>query len=775
MKRTLKRLLGGAAVLFGLWWFCPQPSLYGTTPFSVAVVDRNGELLRLALASDERYRLRVPLDEISTTAIDATLLYEDRHFFTHPGVNPAALIRAAWTTYVRRQRPVGGSTISMQLARLRFGLTTRSPSGKFKQVLRALQLERHYSKAEILEAYLNLAPYGGNVEGIGTAARIYFGKAARELTLTEALALAVVPQNPVARNPQRATGVAAMRAASQRLFETWRTRYTVTDTQVARFAMTPVIGGLDKLPFLAPHGVQRALAEAPATERLVLSLDGQWQRRLEQRIDWFVDHHRDQGIDNAAAMLVDSRTMEVLAEVGSAGFFNAAIEGQVNGTRAKRSPGSTLKPFVYALALDDGLIHPMTLLKDAPYRFADYTPENFDRGFVGPILARDALIYSRNVPAIHLLQQVGLDRLHQLLLDGGVNRLRSAAHYGLAAVLGGNELTMAELVRLYAMLANGGVDRSLRYRTDQPMTVGPRLLSGEASFLTLAMLAENPRPLGAAVPLTDDHKMIAWKTGTSYAFRDAWSIGVVGPYVVAVWVGHFDGHSNHALVGRRAAAPLFFDIVNDLLVHRRDARRQLAHDPALNVTKIDVCEPTGDLPGKHCPRATPGWFIPGVSPIKVSNVHRAVKIDSRSGRRSCGHSSGPTDEVVFEFWPSDIAQLFRQAGFAVATPPPWDEACPLTVRAATGRAPEITSPQNRLTVYRRPGSADDGITLEASTDADAEALFWFANDRFIAKTARNTAHLWSPPSGRYRLVVVDDLGRSDGIDIDVADAPLAAR
>ncbi|MEM8981422.1 MAG: penicillin-binding protein 1C [Pseudomonadota bacterium] len=775
MKRRLITLFCISALGAGVWWWCPQPSLYGATPFSVVVVDRHGELLRLSLAGDQRYRLRTSLDDVATSAVDATLLYEDRHFYSHPGVNPAALIRAAWTTYVRRQRPVGGSTITMQLARLRFGLDTRSPRGKLVQILRALQLERHYSKNEILEAYLNLAPYGGNVEGIATAAQIYFGKSPSELTVNEALTLAVVPQNPVARNPQRDDRRASLRVASERLFAIWRQYYPVSDAQAHRFAMTPTVRKPSALPFFAPHSTRGALAPNSASTAIALTLDNQWQRRLEARVSQFIEQRKDSGVDNAAVMLVDTREMAVLAEVGSADFFSVPIAGQVNGTRAKRSPGSTLKPFVYALALEDGLIHPMTLLKDVPYRFAAYTPENFDRGFAGPIVARDALIYSRNVPAIRLLQSIGLERLHRLLTIGGVGGLRSASHYGLAAVLGGNELTMAELVRLYAMLANGGVDRPLRYRVDDPVANGARLLSAETSFVTLAMLADNPPPGDNVTGVGGANADVAWKTGTSYAFRDAWTVGVVGPYVVAVWVGHFDGRSNHALVGRRTAAPLFFEIVNDLIAIEPAARRSLEPAPGLNLTKIDVCASTGDLPGRHCPRITQSWFVPGVSPIKVSSIHRAIQVDSQTNRRSCGIGTAPTHEAVYEFWPSDIARLFRQAGFAVATPPPWDEACPLAVRAAHGRPPTITSPQDGQTVFARVDRTDDGIALMAATDGDATRVYWFANDQFIGQSPSDKPYIWDPLPGSYRVLVVDDLGRSDGIDLDVANAPLAAR
>src|SRR5207249_1599221 len=267
------------------------------------------------------------------------------------------------------------------------------------------------------------------------------------------------------------------------------------------------------------------------------------------------------GVHNAAAMLVDSRTMAVQALVGSANFFNKDIAGQVNGTAAKRSPGSTLKPFIYALALDQGVLHPMTVLKDAPSAFGAYSPENFDGRFVGPLTAKDALIRSRNVPAVYVASHLSKPDLYDFLQMAGVSGLRSREYYGLALVLGGGSLTMEELVALYGALANHGVVRPVRYRADQRMPAGVRVLSAEASYVTLDMLKDNPRPgdLSAATP---GPLSVYWKTGTSYGFHDAWAIGIFGPYILAVWVGNFDGAGNPAFVGVQMAAPLFFQVVD---------------------------------------------------------------------------------------------------------------------------------------------------------------------------------------------------------------------
>lgn len=776
-KRPVIRgtLYGCAAIALTLTLviaFCPKPSLYGDTSFSLAVEDRNGELLRLMLADDDHYRLRTSLDDIATAAVDATILYEDRHFFSHPGFNPGSLIRGAWVTYVTRQRMMGGSTISMQLARMRFDLDSRSVSGKLVQVARAIQLERHYSKEEILEAYLNVAPYGGNIEGIGTAALIYFGKPASELSLPEAFALAVIPQNPAKRVPASGEGYLQTFAARDRLFDLWQDEHGINDELAQQFEMPLRVQSARDLPFEAPHFVQRIAGENPATSRYRSTIDLTLQRTLQQQISDHVDRYRNSGIRNASAMLLDTRSMQLLASVGSADFFDNNLQGQVDGTQAKRSPGSTLKPFVYGLAIDAGLIHPMTLLKDAPQRFAAYTPENFDRGFMGPVFAKDALVYSRNVPAIDLLSRVGPSSFHGFLEAGEVADLRSPEFYGLAAVLGGIELTMEEIVGLYAMLANDGMQMTVSNSLNEPAVVGPRLLSPEASFLVLDMLRENPRPNALRTTALVDTSSIAWKTGTSYAYRDAWSVGVVGPYILAVWVGNFDGSSNPAFVGREAAAPLFFSISDAIIDPGRIEFRTPEPTPDLNLARVDVCAQTGDLPGRHCPGTVKAWFVPGVSPIRVSDIHRLVHIDKESGLRTCNPEPDTSDTQVFEFWPSDISRLFLRAGIAVRKPPDYMADCSMDVLATTGLPPTINSVSERLTYQVRADRAnEEQLPLLAATDADAKWLYWFVDQNFLGKVRNDEAMFWQPVAGIHDILAVDDLGRSDARRITVDQLP----
>lgn len=398
-------------------------------------------------------------------------------------------------------------------------------------------------------------------------------------------------------------------------------------------------------------------------------------RLLERQVGQFVAAHRARGIDNAAVLLADHRTGAVAALVGSANYGSDRIAGAVDGTRARRSPGSTLKPFIYVLALDQRLIHAGTLLRDAPTRFADYAPENFDGGFAGPLSATQALVKSRNVPAVALAAKLSGPSLHGFLRQAGVGELQDETHYGLGIALGGAELSLRELVSLYTMLPQQGRMTSLRLVQEAGRRApGAALLSPEAAFVVLQRLAETPRPdaldsVGAARPAA----AIPWKTGTSWGFRDAWSVGVVGPFVLGVWVGDFASRSNPAFVGRTAAAPLFFAIA-DALAAERVSLASSGPIPR-GVKRVPVCALSGALPGPDCPHVHQAWFLPGRSPIDRCGVHRRLVIDDRTGLRVCQNNGAPTHAEVFEVWPSDLASLFAAAGLARRALPPSGPGC----------------------------------------------------------------------------------------------------
>jgi penicillin-binding protein 1C len=731
--------LGLAAV----WLALPKPPLLEGVDFSTRVRDRNGHLLRVTLTADQKYRIWTPLREISPSLIDATVRFEDKYFGQHLGVNPVPLFRAAWNLARYGNPRAGASTITMQLARLRFHLHTRTLGGKFRQILCALELERHYSKDQILEAYLNLAPYGRNIEGAGAASEIYFGKTAARLSGPEAVALSLIPQSPTrralisGRENELLTAAQQRRSSSEFFRPEARTR---TD-------------------LLAPHFVQSVLATKSRAPEIRTTLDLSLQQILERRVTDYIAQHRQRGIENASALLIDFQTMEVLADVGSANFWNKEIQGQVDGTRRPRSPGSTLKPFVYALALDQGRIHPLTLLKDAPHSFGDYNPENFDREFLGPIRAADALARSRNVPAVTLASELAHPNLYEFLRAADVRLPQPESYYGLSLPLGGAEVTMEDLVRLYATLANGGKLQPLRRLLQEHKSASQRVLSPEAAFLTLEMLGQIPRP-GMTNTDSNQRAPVFWKTGTSHGFRDAWSVAVFDRYVLAVWVGNFDGRRNPAFIGRTGAAPLLFQMIDGLRAHQPSRAEPHLPPPGSNLKRVEFCSVSGQLPGPSCPHRSESWFIPGISPITTCDVHREVLVDATTGLRvDQDDGTRVLKREVYEFWSSDLLALFERAGVPRKLPPPFLPTIASDLLARGGHPPKITLPANEMTLSQF-SAATPGIPLRAQTESGVRKLYWFADKTFIGTCDAHDVLCWKPTPGVYQLTALDDHGRS---------------
>ncbi len=738
------------AGLFLAW----KPPLLEGTGFSRAVFDRNGQLLRLTLAGDQAYRLFTPLAEIPASLKEAVLLHEDRHFYSHVGINPVSMLRAFFQTYMAGGRRLGASTLTMQLARIKYGINSRQVGGKLWQIARAMQLEMHYSKDALFEAYLNLAPYGYNINGIGAASFIYFHKQPRDLTLPESLTLAVLPQSPARRAPERGQPVKpALNDARNRLFARWVAEHPADAGRKIFFALPLTVYGTRDLPFEAPH-VAQDLLDSSAAGRVTSTINLDIQHLMEKVLRQYVRDRRDFGLQNASMMLVNTQTMEVESLVGSADFHDAAIDGQVDGTRARRSPGSTLKPFIYALGLQQGVIHPASILGDAPASYGSYTPDNFERDFRGPISARNALRFSRNIPAIRLAAQLKSPDLYEFLKKSGIGALRDRKTYGLSIVLGGAEVTQRELVSLYAMLANDGVLKPLVFtQSAKAKQTAATLLSPEASFMTLDMLADTPRPYGMQDPLK-----VYWKTGTSNGFRDAWTAGIFGHYAMVVWVGNFNGKSNPALVGLHAAAPLFFALVD--AVQGSAPQRDLIASKAkrLNLRKTGVCATTGDLSLEDCPSRASTWFIPGVSPIARNDVYRKILVDMDTGKRAC-RMTPTTAWRTYEVWPSDLSQALQRAGINKQPLPPMGDDCD-AAQGAEGQSPVILSPQPKVEYHARIDDASEAVTFTASVDGDVRGVSWFVDNMYIGNAAPGESLFWRPLPGTHNVRAIDDRGRS---------------
>jgi penicillin-binding protein 1C len=723
---VFRRLLVAGAILLIIlltaWFLLPRPPLLDDVPFSAVARDRNGALMRLTTASDQRYRVLVRLSQVPRDLILAVTTQEDHRYQSHFGVDFWALIRAS-IGFVQGHPRSGASTLTMQVARLRFHLQTRSIPGKLVQIYRALEIERHYSKDQILEAYFNLAPYGRNIEGIGVASLIYFDKSPAKLSRQEILALAVLPQSPARRTPREGREPAALIEARSRLNKLlWNDPLADLPLHYRQ---------LKDLPYLAPHLVQRVLKNQDGETRL--TVDAGIQRVAVDEIQSFLASRQSSGLNNAACLLVDTRSMDVLASVGSGSFWNNTIKGQNDGTRQFRSPGSSLKPFVYAMALDRGLIGPSTLLYDVPGRFGNYLPENSDGKFDGPIPARLALVRSRNLPAVTLASRLGQDALYQFLESAQVHGLNQINNYGVSAVLGTVDISMQDLVRLYAGLVNHGRIKALRMKMSDPADPGTRLLSPEAAFITLDMMSTSEA--GIRLP-TAPTVNIPYKTGTSTGYRDAWCTGVIGHYVLAVWVGRFDGGSNPSLTGRTAAVPLFIRLASRLAEDRKVTVVPLSPPPGANLRQVDVCSVSGCLPGPYCTHTKKEWIIPGVSPITRCHIHTA------GGN---------------EAWDSEAAHFFETIGLARKS----------SDGSGGNEELHILPVARDVSWQTNQAASEHVIPLRARTGPGATRVYWFANRDFIGSAGSGETFYWSPAPGSYTIAATDDRGQSDSVQITV--------
>jgi len=732
----------------------PQPPLY-----SKQILDRDGELLNAFLARGDKWRLRTRIDHVTPDLIRAIVTKEDRYYLYHPGINPFAIIRAFSSNLVEGRRVSGASTITMQLARM-LEPAERSYSAKFREMIRALQLERRYSKRDILEMYLSVLPMGGNIEGVASASWIYFNRPPDKLSLTQCIALAVIPNNPNRYRLDRSSSL--LDKEIQHWIGRFRERSVFGEHRLALASEEMLFPARHAMPSRAPH-LSRKLGKWSAHDIVHTTLDGEIQNIAENLLRNHVRRVILDGVSNGAVLVLRNDSMEVAAYCGSADFDDVAHQGQVDGVTGLRSPGSVLKPLLFARAFDDGYLTPGMMLLDIPTDFGGYMPENFDATFRGEVAARDALLHSLNIPAVRLLARQGVTEFISFLTATGFSTIAAKRELlGLSLILGGCGVTLEELTRALSMFAREGRLSPLRYRTDDAFVEGTRMFSSASAFLVSDILSKNIRP-DLPTELLESTRLpqIAWKTGTSYGKRDAWAVGWNKQYTIAVWMGNFSGVGAPALSGAVMAVPLLVDLFNAIDYDGGDHRIQRPDD----VITRDVCVRTGLPPSERCEGIVGEFAIRDVSTTMTCSLMREFFTDEAGRVRYCRECL-PSEGAMSVWYPAYDPELilwFRKNRRSVPEPPPHNTQCSARFSDDT---PVILSPSSDYQYFIEQGS-EQQISLHAAAHAGVRVLYWYVDGEHVGTAAPGEKLFFTPLSTRHRIACMDDAGRRSIVVLNV--------
>nr|WP_177330425.1 peptidoglycan glycosyltransferase PbpC [Pseudomonas sp. MRSN 12121] len=761
-------LLCAALWLADRLWPLPLPR----DDLARVVLAEDGTPLWRFADADGVWRYPVRIDEVSPYYLDALLTYEDRWFYSHPGVNPMALVRAAWQNLAGGRVLSGGSTLSMQVARL-LDPHSRTWHGKLRQLWRTAQLEWHLSKQQILTLYLNRAPFGGTLQGVAAASWAYLGKSPQQLTHAEAALLAVLPQAPSRLRPDRhATRAQAARdKVLERLaqFQVW------PQSAVDEALQEPLLLAPRLEPSLAPL-LARRLNRPDSPPLIRTTLDANLQRRLEDLLlGW---RARLPEHTSAAILVVEEQTMAVRAYLGSVDINDARRFGHVDMISAMRSPGSTLKPFLYGMALDAGLIHSESLLQDVPRRYGDYRPGNFSMGFSGAVSASTALATSLNLPAVQLLEVYGPKRFAAEMRIGGMPlALPALAEPNLALILGGAGSRLEDLVSGYSAFARGGKSASIRLQPDDELRERP-LLSPGSAWIVRRILSGQARPDRDPRAELVQRPVLAWKTGTSYGFRDAWAIGVGPRYLIGIWIGRPDGTPVPGQFGLASAAPLMLQ-VHDVLINR-DSQRGISapvQPVPMNVGVAAICWPLGQPMSRsdpNCRRQRFAWTLDGTTPPTLQAADQPLGVGlletvwvNAKGLRVDAKCPGAQARDI-ALWPAPLEPWLPRIERREARLPANDSECPGPALAAA--APLSIVGVREGDRLRRPAASQELLRLKLSALGGSGRRWWFVNGEPLGDSAnQDSINASFDRPGPYQLSVLDEGGQTARVEFSVID------
>ncbi|MEP7279796.1 MAG: penicillin-binding protein 1C [Bacteroidota bacterium] len=726
--------------------------------YSTIITDNRGEVVHAFLTKDQQWRMKTELTEISPLLSKTIIAKEDKYFYRHPGINILAMGRAFIKNLLRGKRTSGASTITMQVARA-LEPRKRTYFNKAIEIFRALQLEWKYSKDEILQLYLNLVPYGGNIEGVKAASILYFKKNPDHLSLAEITTLSIIPNRPstliIGRNNDliiKERNGWLQKFSREKVF---------TQKEIQDALDEPLTANREAVPAWIPHLAYRL--KKHGTGVINTSIDMNTQSKIEKLVADYSRSLQLKNIRNAAVVVIDNRSHHVIAYLGSANFKDTVDAGQVDGVAAIRQPGSTLKPLLYGLCIDGGLLTPKTIISDVPVNYQGYAPENYDKKFNGYVSMEYALEHSLNIPAVKSLRLLGKDKLVQKLADCNFRQVKKdQGKLGLSLILGGCGATLEELTGLYSAFASDGVLVQPSYLQTTNVSKKSRILSAAANFMITETLSRVNRPDFPLNWQTTEHMpKIAWKTGTSYGRRDAWSIGYNKHYTIGIWTGNFSAQGIPELSGANIATPLLFKIFNTL---DYDSDQEWFSQPA-DCALRQVCSETGLPPNDYCSNIVMDYFIPLVSPGgKCNNMHEImVSADEKmSYCRACAPSTG-YKKKWYKIIGADMQAWMDDNRIGYTKIPPHNPACEKIFREG---APSITSPANG-TEYLISRNHPEPLQLVCRTAADASMVYWYVNDKFYKSAPIGAKQFFVPAEGPVKISCTDDKGRNRDVWIKV--------
>ncbi|QEC40364.1 penicillin-binding protein 1C [Pseudobacter ginsenosidimutans] len=760
VKWSKRLVLTGIAVflLFLLLnWIFPVPD---NVDYSTIITDNKGEVIHAYLTKDQQWRMKTELDEISPLLRKTIVEKEDKYFYYHPGVNGAAILRAMAKNVFRLKRTSGASTITMQVARA-LEPKRRTYFNKFIEMFRAFQLEWKYSKDEILQLYLNLVPYGGNLQGVKSASTLYFKKNPDHLSLAEITALSIIPNRPsslvMGRNNDKIV------EERNRWLRKFAADNVFTEKEIRDALEEPLTATRGEAPKLAPHLAYQL--QKSGHDIIETNIELNTQMKIEKIVEDYSRSLTLKNIRNAAVVIIDNHTHNVITYVGSANFYDTTDGGQVNGARAIRQPGSTLKPLLYGMCIDEGLLTPKAVITDVAVNYGGYAPENYDKQFNGFVTMEYALEHSLNIPAVKGLEWLGKDKFIQTLAGCDFQQIRKdQKKLGLSLILGGCGSNLEELTGLYTIFANNGkyIRPNYTKRDSTQAAFTRNVLSPASTFMINETLSKVNRP---DFPLnwqsTERMPKIAWKTGTSYGRRDAWSIGYNKNYTVGVWVGNFSALGIPELSGANVATPLLFRIFNTI---DYDSDQEWFKQPDDCDIRM-VCSETGLPPADHCSSTVTDYFIPLISGTQSCNNQEELAIspdEKISYCKTCQPQAG-YKKKWYKIVSAEMQHYFEEHHIRYAQIPPHNPNCE---RLFAGGAPVITFPKNGAE-YLISKKHPEPLQLTCNVGNDVGKVFWYINDQFYKSTDAKSKQFFVPDEGPVKISCTDDKGRNRNIWIRV--------